>query len=99
MARPNFISQKDLDSWDIQIAADPELPSDFGDDPIQKEVLYCGLWLYEQLFTLGADKETIEKLQYTAGSLSYNNDPWNVHQITVASYIKWKTAPSTQIKN
>jgi len=89
--RPDSISQQDIECWDKQIENDPGLPKGFANDLEQKEVLYCGLWLHEQLYALGCDQETIDKLQYTAGSLSYGFNPWNIHQVTLAAYIKWKT--------
>lgn len=84
--RPNFITQEDISRWDLNISSDQNLPKGFADDEKQREVCYAALWLYEQLSALGCDEENIFKLQYTAGRLSYYNDPWDVHQQVVEQF-------------
>lgn len=84
--RPSSITQEDIKRWDENIASDQNLPEGFADDEKQREVCYAALWLFEKLAQLGCEEENIYKLQYTAGRLSYYNDPWEVHQQVVKTY-------------
>ena len=84
--RPNFIKHEDIERWNTNIKSDPNLPEGFADDAKQREVCYAALWLYEQLADLKCEEENIFKLQYTAGRLSYYNDPWEVHLQVIATY-------------
>jgi hypothetical protein len=84
--RPSSITKEDIERWDENIKSDQNLPEGFGKDPKEKEVCYAALWLYEQLAALNCEEENIFKLQYTAGRLSYFNDPWEVHQQVLSTY-------------
>lgn len=84
--RPSFVTQEDLTRWDEKISNDPHLPKDFGQTPKEREVLYAGCWLYEQLTELECPEADISKIQYIAGRLSFENDPWDVVQQAFAIY-------------
>lgn len=84
--RPSFVTQEDLTRWDKKISNDPHLPKDFGQNEKEREVLYAGCWLYEQLIELECPETDIGKIQYIAGRLSFTNDAWDVHQQAFAIY-------------
>lgn len=86
--RPEFVTPEDIKRWDESIESDPNMPEGFADEVKQREVCYAALWLYEQLANLKCEEENIFKLQYTAGRLSYYNDPWEVHLQVIETYKK-----------
>lgn len=90
--RPNFITKEDIERWDDNINNDPNVPEGFADIPLQREVCYVGLWLFEQLSELGCEEENIFKLQHIVGHLSRDNDPWDVAMYTVEQF-KEKISP------
>ena len=84
--RPTFVTQNDLDRWNKKIKEDHYLPKGFGDKLEEREVLYAGLWLLEQLQELECPDNEINKLLYVSGKLSYNQDTWEVHQLAYKLY-------------
>lgn len=86
--RPSFVTKEDIERWDKGISEDKYLPEGFGQNPKEREVLYAGAWLHEQLVELDCSDADIEKIQYIAGSLSVHNDPWEVSQQALNIYQK-----------
>lgn len=86
MNRPTFISSEDIARWSENIDNDPNLPSYVAQEPIIREVCYAGLWLAEELDKLGCPKNFIQRIQFTAGRLSFGRDTWQVHQDMLENY-------------
>ena len=99
MQRPNFISNKDIARWNIELINDPIIPQDLIKSPLIKEVCYAGMWLVEELTKLKCPVETITDLQYSAGKASFGKDVWEIHQKFLAEYndnkIKFIVDPKT----
>jgi hypothetical protein len=74
MTRPKFISEKDIKKFN------KEIPESLRIDPILLEVIYAGKWLVERLIELQCSSDNILRIQWTAGQMSFGNDPWEVHQ-------------------
>ena len=86
MKRPNFISDKDIARWDLELSHDPIIYQHILTSPILKEVCYAGMWLVEELSKLDCPPETITDLQYSAGKASFGKDIWNIHQEYLSAY-------------
>jgi len=84
--RPEFVTQEDLERWNDRIKNDPGIPEGFGETEKELEVLYAGIWIYEQLTELECPETDIQKIQYIAGHLSRDNDTWTVAQQAVDIY-------------
>jgi len=80
MNRPDFITDEDISRWSENIDNDPNLPSYMASEPTIREVCYAGLWLSEKLSELNCPDIFIQRIQYTAGRLSFGRDIWQVHQ-------------------
>ena len=86
MPRPEFVTEKDVDRWSNNIDHDPQIGSLFKRNYSLREVLYCGLWLSEELEKIGCPFSIIHRIQWTAGQLSFGRDPWEVHQDILNKY-------------
>jgi hypothetical protein len=84
--RPAFVTENDIERWDIELEGDHTLPTELFDNPTVKEVCYAGLWLCEQLEDLKCPPEYIVRIQYSAGKCSFGREPWEVHQKFLESY-------------
>ena len=87
MPRPMFIEEPDLSRWDKKIDSDPLIPKQFAQNPIIREVCYCGQYLAEQLIMLECPDHLISRILYTAGQLSFGQpDPWEIHLNILRDY-------------
>ena len=84
--RPAYITPEDIVQWDQFLETDTLTPNYFKKSPELKEIFYAGFWLMQELDELGAEDHIIVQIQYTHGSLSYNNDPWKVAKELLDSY-------------
>lgn len=84
--RPSFISEQDISRWDSFIAHDPLIRIICANNPPLLEVLYAGFWLEEMLQNLQCSAELISRIKYTAGQLSFNQDPWQIAQEILTNY-------------
>jgi len=81
--RPSNISNQDLSRWDEVLKQDPLLE----DNILLKEVCYAGQYLAEKLTELKCSEDLIVRIVYTAGSLSFGRDPWEVHLEILSAYL------------
>ena len=91
MPRPDSITNDDIVRWSNNIDNDPYFISGSTLDiknPACREVLYAGLWLTEQLLSIGCSEENLVQIQYTAGRASYRRDPWEAHTAMLESYLR-----------
>lgn len=86
MPRPVFITEEDLTRWLDKIEQDPYLPKSLASSTIIKEVCCAGLWLCEELDKLECPRTLIDRIQFTAGRLSFGRDPWEAHQHMLELY-------------
>ena len=86
MPRPNTISNKDVERWNMAIQSDKSIPSSYKVMPNILEVCYAGSWLYEELEKVHCPEDIIVRIQYTAGKLSFGRDPWEVHSMLLEKY-------------
>lgn len=86
MPRPSFISNVDIDRWSNLIDEDKTASPELYSSPIIREVCYAGLWLVEQLNLLKCPESIIVRIQWTAGRMSFGEDPWEVHQEILCQY-------------
>lgn len=87
MSRPDFVTNEDITRWSENIDNDPLLPDDFRKQPLLREILYAGRWLIERLAQSNCSIENQARLVYTAGQLSFGNDPWQIHQEMLDDYV------------
>lgn len=79
MPRPNFVTNEDISNWSEMIDNDERIPAGLAQSPIIREVCYAGLWMQEELVKLNCPDEWINRIQFTAGKLSFGRDAWDVH--------------------
>lgn len=90
--RPDFITQSDIDRWNEKIKNDPLFPIEQITNLNEKmkdvfyEVCYAGCYLAEQLQALQCPSELIVRIQYTAGKVSFGNEPWKIHLNLLEKY-------------
>lgn len=84
--RPEFVSDDDIERWDLNMTNDANLTETALQDLALKEACYAGLWLAEQLSALQCPHEYIVRIQYTAGRCSFGRDPWEVSQKFLEMY-------------
>lgn len=84
--RPEFVTEEDITRWNDNLKNDPEFPPVLFDNETIKEVCYAGLWLCEQLDSLGCPPGYVVRIQYAAGQASFGRDPWETHQYFLESY-------------
>jgi hypothetical protein len=81
--RPKYITKDQLSRWSKEI--DLSLPESVN-IPIVREVCYAGLWLTGVLRDLHCPEQLIERIQFTAGKVSFGRDPWEIHQYYIDGY-------------
>lgn len=86
MKRPEFVTNEDLDRWSESIDNDENIPQEMANQPIIREACYAGLWLCEELDKLECPEEIRDRIQFTAGKLSWGRDIWQVHQDMLENY-------------
>ena len=86
MSRPEFVTAEDIARWSKEIDNDKSLPPNLSKSPVIREVCFAGLWLSEQLDTLGCPESLIVRIQYTAGKVSFGKDAWRIHQQFLDGY-------------
>jgi hypothetical protein len=84
--RPKFLTEEDILRYSNSLDNDPDFPKVLFDSVIVKEVCIAGLWLCEELEKLSCPETLIVRIQYTAGKMSFGNDPWDVHQKILEDY-------------
>lgn len=83
--RPNFIKEEDINRWKENIANDPFLENVKRSKDLE-EVCFATYWLWERLIEEDCPEEIALRIQYTAGSLSFGRDPWEVCQNILEQY-------------
>lgn len=88
MSRPEFITKEDVKKWADNIDNDPKMKQFGGSLKNEgfREMCYAGLWLAETLDGLGAQREFIQRMQFTAGRMCLGRDPWDVSQFILKAY-------------
>jgi hypothetical protein len=86
MPRPSFITQQDIERFDANLDADPNVSSLLKNVPEIREVCYSGIWIGEELGKLECPEVLITRIQFTAGRLSFGNDCWKIHQDILEDY-------------
>lgn len=86
MNRPNFIKKEDIARWSNFIDSDPYMPKDLLLVPEFREVCYAGMWLIEELQNLQCPESIAVRIQWTAGKMSYKNEPWDIHMMILEDY-------------
>jgi hypothetical protein len=72
--------------YDDIIDNDTAIADEYKNDPTVREVIRAGLYLAHQLDNMKCPHETILRIQYTAGQMSFGNDPWQVVSELLESY-------------
>jgi hypothetical protein len=85
-----FLTDEQLKQYDKLIDEDPYLSKDLSDNPIIREVCRAGIWLCNELDKIGCTIELRNRIQWTAGELSFGRDAWDVHQSLLDDYINGK---------
>ncbi len=88
MPRPEFISDIQISEWNKIIDEDNILPKSMSSSSVIREVCYAGMWLSDELASLGCPQELIIRIQFTAGKMSFGRDPWEVSQMMYDKYKK-----------
>lgn len=83
----SLVSAEELANLDKAIDSDENLPADFKNQPMLREVLRSGLWLVGELKKLECDPTLIVQFQYTHGKCSFGHDPWEQAEILLSEYI------------
>jgi len=86
MTRPKFITNEDITRWSNNIDQDPYISTAMRENETIREVCYAGLFLIEELEKLKCPNSLINRIQYTAGKLSFGRDIWEVHQDILEKY-------------
>jgi hypothetical protein len=87
MPRPEIVTNEDIARWSEEIDNDKNLSPTLAQNPIIREVCYAGLWLAEELEKLQCPEEIMTRIRFTAGSLSYGRDIWEIHQMILDKFI------------
>lgn len=77
---PNIpeLSSDQIQLYDDIIDNDNTIADEYKTDPTVREVMRAGLFLAHQLDNMKCPHETILRIQYTAGEMSFGHDPWEV---------------------
>lgn len=81
-----YVTYDQIDSYDASIDNDPYIDNFIKSNKKIREVCRAGLYLYESLQNLNCHPSLIIKIQFTAGKLSYNKDPWEIHFSMIEKY-------------
>lgn len=88
MSRPEFVTNEDIQRWDIKIDNDPFIDPILTQNPIIREVCYAGQFLADKLVELNCPDILIARIMYTAGAMCFGRkDPWAIHQDILNKYI------------
>lgn len=102
MPRPSFITEQDIIRWDANMQNDPNISKSLLNSDTIKEVCYAGFYLGEELDKLNCPAELIVRIQFTAGTLSFGRDPWDISMDMLEKYknneLNFEENPDT-IKN
>lgn len=89
--KPEFVSDEEIAELDRRI--DEEIANtildmnSFRQNPAAQEVLRAGLWLTIELEKLGCNETLAVQFQYTFGQKSFGQEPWDVAQEMLNSYM------------
>ena len=72
------LSSDQIALYDDIIDNDTTIADEYKSDPTVREVMRAGLFLAHQLDNMKCPHETILRIQYTAGEMSFGHDPWEV---------------------
>ena len=81
-----YVTEEKIAQYDKNIDEDTYLPSSLKKNPNIREVCRAGLYLYEELEKLNCPDSLITRIQWTAGKLSFNKDPWEIHSSMIEEY-------------
>lgn len=81
-----YVSFEEISVIDNYLDKDPYMLSEYKNNPIIREVCRAGLFLCSKLEELNCPENLIVRIQWTAGKLSYNKDPWEVHNDILEKY-------------
>lgn len=85
MPKPDNVTDEMIEEWNNVLEND-EMIIQLLEMPGARETLLAGMWLFEKLLERNCPENFVVQLQYTAGKLSYGNDPWEVHQKILDAY-------------
>ena len=80
-----YASPEQIEQYDLLIDNDPYM-GDLKNNPEIREVCRAGLWMCEELSQLNCPEQLIVRIQFTAGKLSYNKNPWEIHNSILQDY-------------
>jgi hypothetical protein len=86
--RPFSVTTSDIKRWDQIIAEDSSLKDEYKRNFQIREYCYAGMWLFEQLMLKQCPLSLAQRIQYSAGKNSINQDPWKIHQEFLENYDK-----------
>jgi len=81
-----YVTFEQVNAYDVSIDNDPYIDQIIKNNKIIREVCRAGIYLYESLLDLDCPPLIILKIQWLAGKLSYNKDPWEVHFSMIENY-------------
>ncbi len=81
-----YVTFEQLSEYDHNIDNDPYIDDLIKKNPTIREVCRAGLFLCSALEDLDCPQSLILRIQWTAGKLSYRNDPWEVHASILEKY-------------
>ena len=84
--KPDYISQEQYDKWMDLVSKDPQIPSDFKQHPVAREVCIAGHFLKQELDALNCPNDLQLRIFYTFGQLSHEADPWDMAQLIIKEY-------------
>lgn len=81
-----YVTFEQIKDYDNNIDNDPYIDNIIKSNKVIREVCRAGLFLYESLLDLNCPPPIILKIQWLAGKLSYNKDPWEIHHSMIENY-------------
>lgn len=81
-----YVSLNKIAEYDSNIDSDPRICLEHKQSTFIREVCRAGLYLLEQLKSVNCHESLLDKIQWTAGVLSYSKDPWEVHNSIFEQY-------------
>jgi hypothetical protein len=86
MKRPDFVDNDMITRWGDALDKDGMVPEFFKKTDLLREIMFAGFWLLEELTRLKCESDTIVRIQFTHGSMSYGNDTWKVAEDLLTAY-------------
>jgi|LakMenEpi03Aug12_release.lakeMendotaPanAssembly.Ray.scaffolds.fasta_scaffold3019761_1 hypothetical protein len=81
-----YVTAEKIAQYDKNIDEDAYIPSSLKKNSNVREVCRAGLYLHEELEKLNCPDYLITRIQWTAGKLSFKDDPWEVHSSLIEQF-------------